>query len=433
MVASVFVVNTMTEFFVELEISKEKEDIRQNLALVRSNLEASLYKDTYLADSLATVITIDPDFAIKNWSTIAGKLLEKARYVRNVSLAPDNIVSRVFPVEGNKGAVGFDFSTRPEQLKTVMLAKNLQSVYIAGPVELVQGGVAIIARYPIFSDYPTNRNYWGSVSVVMSYQRLLNDSGVTNFQGAEIAIRKQGVDGAAAQVFYGDESIFDDPDIKYPVTLPSGKWLLAANFHLKNIEHIQLTEVIVRSIGSFTALLLYISVALLYRNYQYAYKNSLHDELTRLPNRRFIITLLNRLMARTDNQQPFTLLNIDLNGFKLVNDNLGHEAGDELLKYVANRLTDSIRASDKVARFGGDEFMVILQGVSKPEQVEKVVKKIHQSVESDSFVWQGNSIQLSLSIGYSIYYGQEISAKQLLSNADKDMYQQKKSRKHLTM
>lgn len=431
-VASVFVVNTITDFFVELEISKEKKDIHQNLALVRSNLEATIFKDTYLADSLATVITINPDFVIENWSTIAGKLLGKAHYVRNVSLAPENIISHVYPIEGNESAIGFDFRSRPEQLKTVMLAKKLQSVYIAGPVELVQGGIAIIARYPIFSDYPTNRNYWGSVSVVMNYERLLNDTGLTNFQGAEIALRKQGIDGAAGRFFYGNESIFDDPDMEYPINLPSGKWILAANFRLKNVEHIQFTEIIVRSIGGLTALLSYISIALLYRNYQYAHKDSLHDELTRLPNRRFIITLLDRLMAPTDNKLSFALLYIDLNGFKLVNDNLGHEAGDELLKYVANRLADTVRSSDKVARFGGDEFMVILQEVCQPEQVDKVVTKIHQSVESSTFVWRGNQIQSSLSIGYSIFNGQDISVKQLLANADKDMYKQKMRFKHPT-
>ena len=399
MVASVFVINTATQLFIDREISNEKEDIRQNLALVRSNLEAAIFMDIYIADSLATVVTIDPDFTIKNWSTIADKLLEKARYIRNIAIAPDNVISHVYPIIGNESAIGFNYRTNPEQLKSLMLAKKLQNVYIAGPVELIQGGVGIIARYPIFSDYPINRNYWGSLGVVMSYERLLNDTGLTNFQGAKIALQKQAIDGTARRIFYGNETIFDDPDIEYPVNLPSGKWLLAANFSLKNVENIQYKEVIVRSIGSLTALLLYFLVALLYKNYLYAHKDSLHDELTRLPNRRFIITLLNRLMATTDSKPPFTLLFIDLNGFKLVNDHLGHEAGDELLKYVANRLAETVRSSDEVARFGGDEFMVILQGAYKPEQVAQIVTKIYQSVESSTFVWQGNQIQPSLSIG----------------------------------
>lgn len=430
-VASVFVVNTVTDFFVELEISNEKESIHQNLALVRSNIEAGIYKDTYLADSLATVVSIDSDFAKNNWTTIAGKLLDKARYVRHVGLAPDNVITHVYPLEGNEAAVGFDFRTRSEQYKTVMFAKELQSVYIAGPVELVQGGIAIIARYPIFSDYPTNGDYWGSVSVVMDYETILDDSGLSTFEGAEISLRKQRLDGSTGPVFYGKASTFGNSDMEFPINLPTGKLLLAANYQLRNIEQIQFTEAVVRSIGGFVALICYFSVVLLYRSYKSAHKDSLHDELTRIPNRRFVITLLERLMAPADNKQPFALLYIDLNGFKLVNDNLGHEAGDELLKYVANRLVDTVRASDTVSRFGGDEFMVVLRGVSKQEQIKKIVKHIYQSVESNPLVWCDNQIQPSLSIGYSIYHGQDTSIKQLLANADKYMYEQKKRLKKL--
>ncbi|WP_083651694.1 diguanylate cyclase domain-containing protein [Photobacterium proteolyticum] len=368
----------------------------------------------------------------ENWTIIAGKLLGKAHYVRNVGLAPDNIITHVYPLEGNEAAIGFDFRTRPEQFKTVMFAKELQSVYVAGPVELVQGGTAIIARYPIFSDYPTKGNYWGSVSVVMNYEKILDDSGLSTFEGAEISLRKQRLDGSIGDVFYGKASIFDDSDMEFPINLPSGKLLLAANFQLRNIEHIQFTEAVVRSLGGFVALICYFSVALLYRNYKSAHKDSLHDELTRIPNRRFIITLLERLMAPADNKQPFALLYIDLNGFKLVNDNLGHEAGDELLKYVANRLVDTVRASDTVSRFGGDEFMVVLRGVTKQEQVRKIVKHIYQSVESDPLIWYDNKIQPSLSIGYSLYHGQDISIQQLFASADKYMYEQKKRFKDLT-
>ncbi|MCH1932595.1 CHASE domain-containing protein, partial [Shewanella sp. A25] len=89
-----------------------------------------------LADSLATVVTIDPKFAMDNWNTIGAKLLNKALYVRNVGIAPNNIISHTYPLKGNEKAIGFDFRSSPDQLRTVELARKLQTVYIAGPLEL---------------------------------------------------------------------------------------------------------------------------------------------------------------------------------------------------------------------------------------------------------------------------------------------------------
>ncbi|MFD2015884.1 hypothetical protein ACFSJQ_09235 [Vibrio olivae] len=75
---------------------------------MRAKFEATIFMDTYLADSLATVVTIDPTFAIANWDNIASKLLSKALFVRNVGIAPDNVISKVYPLTGNEGAIGFD-------------------------------------------------------------------------------------------------------------------------------------------------------------------------------------------------------------------------------------------------------------------------------------------------------------------------------------
>lgn len=233
LLVAVLTVSTLTHYFVENEIEKEDERLRKNLALIRVNFEASIYKDTYLADSLATVVTLDSQFAISNWEAISGKLLDKAQYVRSVALAPNNIIKYVYPLAGNEQALGFDFRTRPEQLKTVMLAKQQQAVYIAGPVDLVQGGIGLIARYPIFSDYPLNQHYWGSVSVVMDYDILLESSGITRFHGGQIAIKKHVIQSEPQQVFYGDAAIFDNADVEYPVKLPSGMWTIAAKLILK--------------------------------------------------------------------------------------------------------------------------------------------------------------------------------------------------------
>ncbi len=424
-VLAVSIINGLSGYFVNNETAKVERVVTKNLALVRSKFEATLFMDTYLADSLATVVTIDPKFATDNWQAIAAKLLQKARFVRNVGLAPNNVISKVYPIQGNEGAIGFDFRTQPNQLRTVLLAKQTQQVIIDGPLTLVQGGTGLIARYPIFSDYPQNQNYWGTVSVVMDYDKLLEDIGIKDFSGAQIALRQPSTPSASGRVFYGDKATFDSPDALHSVMLPNGRWEMAAKFNLSDMEHIQDTRLLVNFFGYSLAFLLYTIMFLHYRNYRRVHKASLLDELTRLPNRRFMLSLLNKQMKPSDTPQAFALLNIDLNDFKRVNDELGHEAGDELLKHVAKKLQSCVRNSDTVARFGGDEFIVQLQNVATVENVEVVINKIRQALEGQVLHWGEEQIQPSLSIGYTFYHGQSTNVKQLLSEADQAMYQQK--------
>lgn len=426
MILATFTLNTICKYLVENEISKEKEHIRKNLALVRFDFEASVYMDTYLADSLATVVTIDPEFAMNNWAKIAQKLLAKAKYVRSVAFAPNNVITLVYPLKGNEQAIGFDFRTRPEQLKTVLIAKQVQGVYIAGPVNLVQGGIGLIARYPIFSDSPLNTDYWGGVSVVMDYEQLLNDTGLSGFQGAKIALRKQVLPDQSNQVFYGNDTIFDQPDMQYPIRLPSGTWQLAAKFDLNDFPKIQYISNATMIIGWLATLLTYALMVLLYRHYKHTHNAALEDELTQLPNRRFMISLLTKLIAEASNSDPFTLLNIDLNGFKQVNDVLGHEAGDELLRHIANLLVKETTPYGTVARFGGDEFLILLRDISNVSQIEALMTQLRETIEASNLSWGDTQISPSLSIGFAVFEGQITTVKQLLSNADKSMYAHKR-------
>ncbi|MCG9696944.1 diguanylate cyclase [Shewanella sp. Isolate11] len=381
--------------------------------------------DTYLADSLATVITIDPNFAIQNWETIASKLLQKAQYVRNVGLAPNNVIQYIYPLTGNEAAIGLDFKTVPEQMRTVDLARQRQKVYIAGPVNLVQGGKGLIARFPIFSDFPVNQHYWGTISVVMDYDALITETGLNSFKGAKIAIKKPQLANEEAHVVYGDKAIFEQADVVYPIRLPGETWQLMAQFSLDAHKQTIATRHLIVTIGALVTLLLYVVMILLYRHYKHTHKAALQDELTHLPNRRFMISLLNRLM--NDNKQPsFALLNIDLNDFKQVNDDLGHEAGDELLKHIAKLLQEVAGKENTVARFGGDEFLVLMKNIASQSEVDEMIAKIRYSVESSVLLWEKNHIAPSLSIGFAIYDSQIATVKQLLSQADKSMYAHKK-------
>jgi diguanylate cyclase (GGDEF)-like protein len=155
-----------------------------------------------------------------------------------------------------------------------------------------------------------------------------------------------------------------------------------------------------------------------------------HDNLTGLPNR---ILFKDRLdTARTlavRNTEKLAILFIDLDGFKAVNDTLGHQAGDQLLQEVARRLQAAVRQSDTVGRVGGDEFIVLLNGIEHGGDAARVAEKILETLEQP--IWlAGQSAKVGASIGISIFPDHGDDTEKLIAFADGAMYGIKKSGKN---
>lgn len=152
-----------------------------------------------------------------------------------------------------------------------------------------------------------------------------------------------------------------------------------------------------------------------------------HDLLTGLPNRRLFLDRLEQEVKHAKRSGlPLSVLFMDLNGFKEVNDSFGHEAGDVLLSEVAERLTDLLREEDTVARLGGDEFTVIITGAKQRGDVELVAEKIKEAL-SMPFQVEQQPLQISASIGISSYPEDATSPVALLDAADEAMYETKKA------
>jgi diguanylate cyclase (GGDEF)-like protein len=155
-----------------------------------------------------------------------------------------------------------------------------------------------------------------------------------------------------------------------------------------------------------------------------------HDELTGLPNRNLFYDRLQQTIAQAKRQKKiFTVLFLDLDDFKFINDKYGHKTGDIFLKNVAIRLKNSIRESDTVARIGGDEFSIILVNINQQEDSEIVAKNILQKL-AEPFIINEQSIFASTSIGISKYPLDGVDADSLLRNADIAMYDIKKKTKN---
>ena len=155
-----------------------------------------------------------------------------------------------------------------------------------------------------------------------------------------------------------------------------------------------------------------------------------HDSLTGLPNRTLFMERLSASITSTRrNQKQMALMFLDLDRFKIINDTLGHQAGDRLLCAVAERLTATLRESDTVARLGGDEFTVIVEDVQDVRHVARVAQKLVDALISPLEL-ENQEIFATTSIGIAIYPSDGEDADVLLMNADTAMYRAKESGKN---
>ncbi|HSQ77818.1 MAG TPA: diguanylate cyclase, partial [Nitrospirota bacterium] len=150
-----------------------------------------------------------------------------------------------------------------------------------------------------------------------------------------------------------------------------------------------------------------------------------HDVLTGLPNRRLFMELIRfEISEARRNGTKTGLLFLDLDHFKEVNDTLGHEAGDQLLKTVAERLRAAIRDSDAVARIGGDEFSFLLAGITRPEDITEIAQKILEALR-EKCVIAGHEVAITTSMGISVYPDDSDNIESLFRYADIALYHAK--------
>ncbi|HUB94475.1 MAG TPA: diguanylate cyclase, partial [Stellaceae bacterium] len=159
-------------------------------------------------------------------------------------------------------------------------------------------------------------------------------------------------------------------------------------------------------------------------------RRALYDPLTALPNRALLIDRLKLAFARAERSKALLgILLLDLDGFKDVNDRFGHIAGDKVLVAVADRLRQSIRKSDTVGRLGGDEFLVLAEGLHSESDAEIVKSRVEEAINTP-FEVDGRPISLGVSVGVQFWrVGDSDDLDMLLGKADSSMYVAKRSRK----
>lgn len=213
-------------------LERERNGVLDQLATLRARLEGGINANIYLARGLTAVLAAQPGLDQAGFSAIARGLVNEGSALRLVAGAPDLVVSLMYPMAGNESVVGLDYRSHPTQRDAALRARESGRTVVAGPLPLIQGGLGIIVREPVFLPAEGGvmaPRFWGLVSAVIDADKLYLQAGLKDpASGLRLALR--GTDGSGVQgpVFFGEASIFASRPVTLDVPLPSGSWRLAA-------------------------------------------------------------------------------------------------------------------------------------------------------------------------------------------------------------
>lgn len=400
-------------------------------ASVRAALTHELSSVLYLSSGLRSYLIVrHASLEADETQRILENLYRSARHVRNFSVAVGLKVDYVYPTKGNERVVGLHYPDEPSQWPQVRQVRDTGEPLLVGPLPLVQGGIGMIYRVPVMVDGV----YWGMVSTVIDVPSLLQDATAgVDLADLQLAIRGRDGLGLQGDVFYGDAALFERRDaVLTDVDVPGGKWVVAmverpavvagpwALASLRQFGWRVLVVLLAAMLGLATTVILAQRSQLV--------RMAWRDMLTGLPNRQLIEDRIQLGLARHRRSTAlFAVLFIDLDGFKRVNDRLGHKAGDAMLKQAGERLQAAVRATDLVGRWGGDEFVVVLDGGDKvfvDAAVERVRRALDLVVQIDGRPYH---VGASIGVGRIPEDGRSVAA--VVRAADMRMYRDKAERK----
>jgi PAS domain S-box-containing protein len=258
---------TLESFEKSSLLGHEKTHVIGQLSHLRARIESVINGNLLLIHGLTAVIAAQPEIDQKGFERIARGLVDERHTLRNIAAAPDMVISMIYPVEGNQAAIGLDYRTHPTQRDAAMKAVETRGSVIAGPLTLVQGGTAIIAREPVFlpplaeGDEP---RLWGLVSAVIDINKLYQLAGLaTADQHPDLALAIRGRDGTGArgETFFGNPTVFSHDPVTTTVSLPGGNWQIGAapragwGHHNHELAHIRIVGLV---IGLVLALMAYL-------------------------------------------------------------------------------------------------------------------------------------------------------------------------------
>lgn len=220
--------------FTKYKLGLWEKDVRAGLFDIvsgkKSKLEKALYSRIFYTRGVAAYVSLNPIISNAEFAELAKEYIKNDSVINSMSLAKDCIISEIYPLEGHEEALGLNLLAHPERKRIVEKTIETHLTFVAGPVELVEGGIAFISYTPVFdkSDRDQER-FWGVTDIVIKRDQLLHEAGLIQSEnGFEYALRGVNGDGFSGDIFWGNPAVFDQNPVTLAVDLPIGKWILAA-------------------------------------------------------------------------------------------------------------------------------------------------------------------------------------------------------------
>ena len=428
----------LSHLLYENAVNRERTVVTEKIATIRARLEGEINSTLHLTRGLIAYVATHPEMDDNEFTLLSSEIINTGRNIRNIGLAKDNVITHLYPLVGNEAALGLIYKNVPQQWPQVERAMKLKGTVVAGPVNLVQGGRAFIARTPIYTRSGITGilskhkpGYWGIASIVIDIPLLYQSAGISQeTEGLSIALKGKDATGSNGEIFFGNHAIFSSEPVTQTVALPNGSWQIAGIPQNGWGGENQLLLVQLPRISGWIAAFIIAGLisALLWTRSANKFL-ALHDPLTGLPNRRLLEDRLERMIASHQrSKKGFSLLFVDLDRFKHINDEYGHKIGDSYLIEVSRRLRSSLRNADTVARIGGDEFVILADNLGSHEEAQNFASEVRKRLLGTASF--GNlQLQIRASIGLSIYPEDGDTIDALLAAGDREMYKQKKTAK----
>lgn len=423
--------------------NEERADVRLRLSLLSAQAQTQIRNAFSQTEGITQLLGVDGSISTAHLRGMTDEAKANVLALRHVVLAPNDIISDVWPLQGNEILLGRDYRNMPDQYPMVRLSRVLGIPILTGPINLVQGGQALVYRHPVFQPSGSGgTQYWGMVSVVVDIDALIRTMGVNADGPLLLALRDR-----QNKPIWGDQHGFDMDPVTTGVEIPGGRWQLAGVPHGGWSAFTLLDSTVFALSLCATAVFLAFAVQMarsqrLMRkrnvelNGQISERLQAEQRLAQLAHYDSITGLANRVLFRqrlvdsieqvTQQQSCLGVMILDIDGFKTINDTLGHAMGDLLLRHATQRFLANVHADDTVARLGGDEFGFILQHLERPEDAIQVVGQLLRSLALP-FDLNGNAALVTASIGVAICPLDGSNAEDLLRHADTAMYSAKES------
>lgn len=353
-------------------------------------------------------------------------LRDRLEDIRNIGVFEDTTIKWVYPLEGNESAIGTDLSKNPEQADEVLRVKNNLETLFVGPVNLIQGDQAFIVRMPLLK----NEKYWGMVSIVLKAEnafRFVDQHSLNNKMEYLITSAEK-----TDEIIHGNREVLEMSPLKFRTEDSLGGWDIYVV--PKDGWDYKTTFIsVIIFLSAIMSFLLSWRVFSWINKYHQVFSDKVAleskyilDRFTGIYTREYFNYRLKEEVSHgLRNDEPIGMIFFDLDHFKHVNDVYGHSAGDDVLLEVVKKIKSIIRSEDVFARWGGDEFILLLPNTNL-ESAKFISERIRNEIESLEI---NKAYDVTASIGCSQWKPKEYIESWFL-RTDQALYDSKNSGKN---